>query len=68
MLLKNEEGILPLNKRDLKSLAVIGYNAERRQSMGGGSSQVKAFYEVTPLQGIQNLLGNDVAHYLCTGI
>ena len=61
VLLKNEANILPLNKRDLKSLAVIGYNAERKQSMGGGSSQVKAFYEVTPLQGLQTLLGNSVA-------
>ncbi len=25
--------------------------------MGGGSSQIRAFYEITPLQGIQNLLG-----------
>jgi beta-glucosidase len=28
--------------------------------MGGGSSQVRAFYEVTPLQGIRELCGNDV--------
>jgi beta-glucosidase len=28
--------------------------------MGGGSSQVKAFYEVTPLQGIQKMAGNNI--------
>jgi beta-glucosidase len=52
VLLKNENGILPL-ATSVKSIAVIGYNAERKQSMGGGSSQVKAFYEVTPLDGLQ---------------
>ncbi len=60
VLLKNQSNILPLNKTAVKTIAVIGYNAERKQSMGGGSSQVKAFYEVTPLQGLHNLLGSQV--------
>lgn len=54
VLLKNENDMLPLNSA-VKSIAVIGYNAERKQSMGGGSSQVKAFYEVTPLEGLRKL-------------
>jgi beta-glucosidase len=54
VLLKNQENLLPLSN-GISSLAVIGFNADRKQSMGGGSSQVKAFYEVTPLQGIKNL-------------
>lgn len=58
VLLKNEESLLPLDKSKIKTIAVIGYNAERLQSMGGGSSQVKAFYEITPLQGIQNMVGS----------
>ncbi len=60
VLLKNENNLLPLNKNSIKSIAVIGANATRPQSMGGGSSQVKAFYEITPLQGIQNLVGSGV--------
>jgi beta-glucosidase len=60
VLLKNEDHILPLNPTLVKKIAVIGYNASRLQSMGGGSSQIKAFYEVTPLQGIKNLVGNKV--------
>jgi len=60
VLLKNEGNVLPLNKGNIKSIAVIGANATRPQAMGGGSSQVKAFYEVTPLQGIQNLVGSGV--------
>jgi beta-glucosidase len=58
VLLKND-GILPLD-RSARSIAVIGINADRKQSMGGGSSQVKAFYEITPLAGIKKLLGNAV--------
>lgn len=57
VLLKNQNNILPLNK-SVKSIAVIGMNASRAQSMGGGSSQVKAFYEITPLAGIRNVAGN----------
>jgi beta-glucosidase len=59
VLLKNNKGLLPLNKNKLRSIAVIGYNAERKQSLGGGSSQIKAFYEVTPLDGIRSLAGTD---------
>lgn len=60
VLLKNENKLLPLTT-SVKSVAVIGYNADRKQSMGGGSSQVRAFYEVTPLQGLQTLAGNQLA-------
>jgi beta-glucosidase len=60
VLLKNENNILPFNKSKIKSIAVIGYNAERKQSMGGGSSQVRAFYEITPLIGLRNIGGKKV--------
>ena len=60
VLLKNENNILPLNKSSVKSIAVIGYNAERKQAMGGGSSQVRAFYEITPLAGIQDLVSKNI--------
>jgi beta-glucosidase len=59
VLLKNKDHILPLQKT-IRSIAVIGYNAERKQSMGGGSSQVRAFYEITPLQGIKNIAGKNI--------
>jgi beta-glucosidase len=60
VLLKNQNNMLPLNRNTVKTIAVIGYNAARKQSMGGGSSQVRAFYEVTPLQGLQNHAGAGV--------
>jgi beta-glucosidase len=60
VLLKNEQQILPLKKSSLRRIAVIGVNADRKQSLGGGSSQVKAFYEITPLDGIRRITGKDV--------
>lgn len=59
ILLKNQDNILPLSS-SVKSIAVIGENANRLQSPGGGSSQVKAFYEITPLRGLQNIAGNKI--------
>jgi beta-glucosidase len=63
VLLKNEQHILPLNPSTIKSIAVIGANADRKNSMGGGSSQVKAFYEITPLQGLKNMAKNIAINY-----
>jgi beta-glucosidase len=60
VLLKNEGNILPLSKTRTRNIAVIGYNAERNQSMGGGSSQVRAFYEITPLEGLRKLAGDKI--------
>ncbi|KAA3439455.1 glycoside hydrolase family 3 C-terminal domain-containing protein [Rufibacter hautae] len=60
VLLKNDGNLLPLQKTGVKSIAVIGANATRKQAMGGGSSQVLPPYEVTPLQGIQKLAGAGV--------
>ena len=63
VLLKNDNNILPLNKNKVKSIALIGYNAERKQSMGGGSSQVRAFYEITPWAGIKNVAAKVKINY-----
>ena len=59
VLLKND-GILPLDPPAAKKVAVVGANADWNHSGAGGSSQVKAYYEVTALEGIQNLLGDGV--------
>jgi len=59
VLLKNDN-ILPLKKESLKTIAVIGANATRKHAGAGGSSQVNAKYEVTPLAGITKLVGDNV--------
>ncbi len=59
ILLKNEENRLPLNTKDIKTLAVIGQNAERLHAGGGGSAEIKAFYEISPLLGLKMQLGGN---------
>ena len=51
VLLKNDN-VLPFNKSELKSLAVIGPNAEKGQFIGGGSATVKPHYVIHPLEGL----------------
>jgi beta-glucosidase len=60
VLLKNENHTLPLDAAKINSIAVIGENAVRLQSHGGQSSEIKSFYEITPLQGIVNRAGSRV--------
>lgn len=59
VLLKNEEKQLPLNIQKTKKVLVIGDNADRIQCYGGGSAEIKALYEITPLLGIKMLLGGN---------
>ncbi len=59
VLLKNEDGLLPLDAKKIKKLLVVGENANRRQAPGGGSAEIKALYEITPLLGLNMLLGGN---------
>jgi beta-glucosidase len=60
VLLKNDKEILPLDPNKIHSIAVIGDNATRLQAAGGGSAGIKAFYEVSPLNGIVVRAGDKV--------
>ncbi len=60
VLLKNENGILPLDKQRIKSIAVIGPNASEARIEGGGSSRVTPYYDVTPLEGLRKQCGDSV--------
>ena len=60
VLLKNENHLLPLDPEKIKTIAVIGENAIRLHAHGGDSSGIKAFYEITPLQGILNRADKNV--------
>ncbi len=64
VLLKNEvvdgEKILPLQQSNIKNIVVLGPNADKKHGTGGGSSEVKSLYEITPLEGIKSQLGDDV--------
>ena len=57
VLLKND-GVLPLNLKRVKKIAVIGDNARCKQALGGVGAGVKTLREVTPLEGIREAIGN----------
>lgn len=63
VLLKNSAGLLPIDKTRYKTIAVIGENATRRLTDGGGSSELKPKYEISPLQGLQEKFGADKIKY-----
>ncbi|MCM1185621.1 MAG: glycoside hydrolase family 3 C-terminal domain-containing protein [Lachnoclostridium sp.] len=70
LLLKNEEQMLPITKERLnmtveaaprkRKIAVIGRNAEYNHAGGGGSAEIKALYEISPLLGLKEALGGNV--------
>ncbi|MEJ2401529.1 MAG: glycoside hydrolase family 3 C-terminal domain-containing protein [Xanthomonadales bacterium] len=59
-LLKNDAGVLPLDASKTKKVLMIGPNVHREHAMGGGSSHIKALYEITPYQGVADRLGDGV--------
>ncbi|MDC0406359.1 glycoside hydrolase family 3 C-terminal domain-containing protein [Gammaproteobacteria bacterium] len=52
VLLKND-GTLPL-KKDIKSIGIIGPNAEKAQIIGGGSATLVPYHESHPVSSFQN--------------
>lgn len=58
-LLKNKDNILPLDKKELKTVGVIGPNANNRRALVGNYEGTASEY-VTVLEGIQEYLGDDV--------
>ena len=61
VLLKNENHILPL-KKNIKSVAVIGPNADNPEVMYGNYNGTPSKY-VTPLQGIKNEVSKSTKVY-----
>ena len=60
VLLKNDGNLLPLDEHAMTRLLVIGANADRIHSNGGGSAVIKALHEVSPLLGLNGALGGNV--------
>ncbi len=59
VLLKNDRQLLPVPVGKYKTIAVIGENATRSVTIGGGSSSLKVEYEVTPLAGLTARYGKE---------
>ncbi|WP_423856439.1 beta-glucosidase family protein [Yeosuana marina] len=58
VLLKNKDSFFPVNPNKKITIAVIGENATRPMTVGGGSSELKAKQEISPLQGIKERYKN----------
>lgn len=52
VLLKNKDNFFPIEDKKDVTIAVIGENATRSMTKGGGSSELKPKFEISPLQGI----------------
>ncbi len=59
VLLKNQNNVLPIDLTKVKTIAVIGENAIKMMTVGGGSSSLKAKYETLPLDGIKSRFGKE---------
>jgi beta-glucosidase len=57
VLLKND-GVLPLQLKNKPVIAVVGANATQIMGTGGMGAGVKTLYEVTPLEGLKNRIGD----------
>ena len=60
VLLKNEEDLLPMKVEAGMKILVVGENAIKMMTVGGGSSSLKVQREISPLEGIAERFG-DVA-------
>ena len=59
VLLKNE-GLLPLDPKCIRHIAVVGENAVTKMALGGVGAGVKTRCEITPLDGLRQVLGSQV--------
>jgi len=57
VLLQNKNNVLPIDLNKTKKILVVGENAIKPMTVGGGSSSLKAKYETSPLDGITQRMG-----------
>lgn len=53
VLLQNKNNQLPINVQQVKHILVVGENAVKRMTIGGGSSSLKVKREISPLEGLR---------------
>ncbi len=68
VLLKNNNNALPLNFKNIKSIAVIGPNVAIARIGGGGSSMVTPVYSVSPLEALKSKLPKKIKISYAPGI
>lgn len=63
VLLKNDKGFFPIAPGRYSKILVVGENAVRSLTVGGGSSELKVKREISPLQGLKEKYGDDRISY-----
>ena len=58
VLLQNKNNVLPIRLCETKRILVVGENAIKMMTVGGGSSSLKAQYEISPLDGLKARVGD----------
>lgn len=66
VLLKNENHFLPLDKKKIKAIGVIGPNADSRKALSGNYEGTASRY-ITVLEGIEDCAGDEVRVYYSEG-
>lgn len=61
VLLKNKANVLPMDLTSAKRVLVVGENAVKMMTVGGGSSSLKVQREVSPLDGLRQRLEPNIA-------
>lgn len=63
VLLKNTNNFFPIPQNRYNKIVVIGENATRSLTVGGGSSELKPKHEISPLEGLKEKYGADKVFY-----
>jgi len=62
VLLKNDRSLLPLDATKYARILVVGENATRSLTQGGGSSELKTLFDIAPLDGLRALYGDKITY------
>ena len=68
VLLQNNGNVLPIDLNKAKKIAVIGENAIKMMTVGGGSSSLKVKYEISPLDGLKSRVAQKRKWYMPVGM
>lgn len=63
VLLKNTKNLFPIKKGQYKRILIVGENATKMLTTGGGSSELKVKKEITPLKALSNKYGDELISY-----
>ena len=59
---RQQPALLPIDPSRYEKILVVGDNATRRLTEGGGSSELKVQHEISPLQGLAELYGDKIVY------